>query len=706
MLTLAPTRRTIAAFLIALVSSFVLAQDFPSDSPRDTTPPPPSADLAAEEDFKKYSSVEGLQVRINELTEKRQGLHSEAAYIKSKIKWIENQLADEAAPLTAADRDKAEQDLRLWRDRLSATEEELNKVTEEQEAMFEALREAVDVETYTAPVLPESVLELNVAEDETFNGRYQVRSGGYILLPRLPRIFVAGKTVQEAEEVIRQELKAQQILDNATVQLEVIEGPKPTAKPKETTIVMQPVEKAVARTRDHVLYFSGEVTPSGAWIIPDGFSPTLLKAILRQNLSPDADLTRVRVLRLVEGHGLIEEVDVQSIMDGRSTTADFQLLADDIVIIPRRGEGENILYFSGEFQAPGTWDIPPGFKPTISTTLLRVQLTPDADLENVRVVRMVEGRAMLEEINVVKILDGTGLVADFELQAKDIITVPAKATAENILYLSGQVQAPGTWEIPKGFQPSIATVLLRTQLTEFADLSRVRVLRLVNGRGVAKLIDVQKILDGGGLTPDFKLMPNDIVTVPAAGTGDTKQRTVYIRGEVGDPGAHELPVDPTEHMTPYMAILLAGGPTQNADLENAELVRLENGRTIRRKVDILAIMNGEASDVTLDHKDVLIVPGKFRTKRIYLTGKVMQPGIMEIAPDENSTLYASIVHRGGFSRFANLSKVYVLRDTGDGMRERIPVDVKALKQGFIPDLVLEHNDIVVVPEKFFSWGSD
>jgi protein involved in polysaccharide export with SLBB domain len=175
---------------------------------------------------------------------------------------------------------------------------------------------------------------------------------------------------------------------------------------------------------------------------------------------------------------------------------------------------------------------------------------------------------------------------------------------------------------------------------------------------------------------------------------------------VGDPGAHELPVDPTEHMTPYMAILLAGGPTQNADLENAELVRLENGRTIRRKVDILAIMNGEASDVTLDHKDVLIVPGKFRTKRIYLTGKVMQPGIMEIAPDENSTLYASIVHRGGFSRFANLSKVYVLRDTGDGMRERIPVDVKALKQGFIPDLVLEHNDIVVVPEKFFSWGSD
>jgi protein involved in polysaccharide export with SLBB domain len=333
-------------------------------------------------------------------------------------------------------------------------------------------------------------------------------------------------------------------------------------------------------------------------------------------------------------------------------------------------------------------------------------LTPEADLENVRVVRMVEGRAMLEEINVVKILDGTGLVADFELQAKDIITVPAKATSENILYLSGQVQTPGTWEIPKGFEPTIATTLLRTQLTEFADLSRVRVLRLVNGRGVAKVIDVQKILDGGGLTPDFKLMPNDIVTVPAQGTGDTKERTVYIRGEVGDPGAHELPVDPTEHMTPYMAILLAGGPTQNADLENSELVRLENGRTIRRKVDILAIMNGEASDITLEHKDVLIVPGRFRTKRVYLTGKIMQPGIMEIAPDENSTLYASIVHRGGFSRFANLKKVYVLRDTGDGMRERIPVDVKALKLGFIPDLVLEHNDIVVVPEKFFSWGSD
>lgn len=106
------------------------------------------------------------------------------------------------------------------------------------------------------------------------------------------------------------------------------------------------------------------------------------------------------------------------------------------------------------------------------------------------------------------------------------------------------------------------------------------------------------------------------------------------------------------------------------------------------------------------HKDVLIIPGKNRTKRVYLTGRIKQPGILEIPPNENQTLYASIVHRGGFDRFANLRKTYVLRDTGDGMRERIPVNIKALRNGFIPDLILEDNDIVVVPEKFFSWGGD
>ena len=39
----------------------------------------------------------------------------------------------------------------------------------------------------------------------------------------------------------------------------------------------------------------------------------------------------------------------------------------------------------------------------------------------------------------------------------------------------------------------------------------------------------------------------------------------------------------------------------------------------------------------------------------------------------------------------------------DGTKAKLPVDVKAIKAGKRPDVLLQSNDIIVVPEKFFSF---
>lgn len=666
------------------------------------------------------SSMESIQERIAAKSEERKALKSEVVYIRHKIAYIEEKLTSDD-PLDAGTRETLTAELRQWQDRSAKAEDDLVRVQEEQAELFRIIEEiSIDVDE---PVLHGFRLAIAVAEDQAYNGEYEVRpTTGNLVLPGLPRMFVVGKTTAQIAVMIADELRAANLIAGAQVSVDVTYRP-PVASPGQTMVTPepkmqgQPVGTSITYGANEfglpkpmtvdVLYFSGEVMQPGAWKIPGDFeNPTLVKALLRMRLTDKADLARVRVLRLVGGSGLVEEVDVSAILRGESQTADFVVLPDDVIVVPAKGAGENILYLSGEFEKPGVWEIPTGFQPTLAQALLRVDLKDLADLEAVKVVRMTDNRAVVEEINVVKVLDGTGLTADFELQPKDIITVPTKKSAENVLYLSGQGDSPGVWEIPAGFEPTIAKTLLRVKLGEFADLSQVQVLRLVNGKGVAKTIDVARILQGQGLVPDFKLENNDIVTVPVRGSKVAKERQIFVRGEVGNPGDQGLPIDPTEEMTPYMAILMAGGPTANADLMNVELVRTENGQTVRRRVNVAAILAGEASDEVMRHKDVLIIPGKNRTKRVYLTGRIKQPGILEIPPNENQTLYASIVHRGGFDRFANLRKTYVLRDTGDGMRERIPVNIKALRNGFIPDLILEDNDIVVVPEKFFSWGGD
>ena len=77
--------------------------------------------------------------------------------------------------------------------------------------------------------------------------------------------------------------------------------------------------------------------------------------------------------------------------------------------------------------------------------------------------------------------------------------------------------------------------------------------------------------------------------------------------------------------------------------------------------------------------------------------------VYHLSPGEKLSAYGAILQSGGFSHFAKESGVYVLRAMPDGTKARLPVDVKAIKSGRRPDVLLQSNDIIVVPEKFFSF---
>jgi len=242
-----------------------------------------------------------------------------------------------------------------------------------------------------------------VLEDENLSRTYTVREGGYILMSGAGRIKVAGKDLASAEKAVKDALAVNQI-KNATVMVDRAEGKAGATGP--------------------VIYLTGEFMHPGPWVIPSGYSPSAVTAILRSGgVNPEADLTRVRVLRLVGGQGLVEEVNVQAILDGSGLTADLPMQAGDIIVVPAVA---NSVYVTGNVLRPGILKMLPDDELTAYSAILRSGgFARFADRGGVYVLRD-RGDGQKQRIPVsIKALQ-SGKTQDVILQPKDIIVVPEK----------------------------------------------------------------------------------------------------------------------------------------------------------------------------------------------------------------------------------------------------------------------------------------
>jgi polysaccharide export outer membrane protein len=93
--------------------------------------------------------------------------------------------------------------------------------------------------------------------------------------------------------------------------------------------------------------------------------------------------------------------------------------------------------------------------------------------------------------------------------------------------------------------------------------------------------------------------------------------------------------------------------------------------------------------------NVSVVISQIHSKVVYLMGEVGKKGPIEMTP--GMTLLEAIGSAGGVTDFANVKKMYILRDEA-GKHEKIPVHYKeALKGDSALDLALKPGDTIVVP---------
>jgi polysaccharide export outer membrane protein len=98
----------------------------------------------------------------------------------------------------------------------------------------------------------------------------------------------------------------------------------------------------------------------------------------------------------------------------------------------------------------------------------------------------------------------------------------------------------------------------------------------------------------------------------------------------------------------------------------------------------------------LQNPQVTVIVTAINSQRISILGEVNRSGTFQMVP--NMTVLQALSDAGGFTPFAKLKDIYVLR-TENGRQEKLPFNYKDVIKGGNPqqNLMLKAGDTIVVP---------
>jgi len=93
---------------------------------------------------------------------------------------------------------------------------------------------------------------------------------------------------------------------------------------------------------------------------------------------------------------------------------------------------------------------------------------------------------------------------------------------------------------------------------------------------------------------------------------------------------------------------------------------------------------------------VTVTVTEINSRRVYCTGEVLKPGALSLLP--NMTALQAISSCGGFTQFARIKGIYILR-VENGKQVQHPFNYKDVVKGKKPEdnIVLQSGDVIVVP---------
>lgn len=191
---------------------------------------------------------------------------------------------------------------------------------------------------------------------------------------------------------------------------------------------------------------------------------------------------------------------------------------------------------------------------------------------------------------------------------------------------------------------------------------------------------------------------------------DYKSKRVLVLGTVNNPGSYALQA--RERVLD--ALSKAGGIWRRPGISGKSsgsagnkglIIRTQNPDTPQESKIVINInLKGlledgdQVANLYMQDKDVLFIPA---AENFYIIGQVREPGSFALT-DREITLVEAISRAGGFTPIAARNRVRIIR-VDEGVEKIITVNVDAITDAGkkIQDVIIQPNDVIVVPESFF-----
>lgn len=185
------------------------------------------------------------------------------------------------------------------------------------------------------------------------------------------------------------------------------------------------------------------------------------------------------------------------------------------------------------------------------------------------------------------------------------------------------------------------------------------------------------------------LVKNPIVTVTVTEITNSK---VYIFGSGVKAGVFEL-----NRKATLLQILCSLGEIKGADLSRAYLVR--KGQKIKEGFAKLFLEGDIAEDIPMESNDAIFIP-LLQERVVYVLGEVATPKAIEYR--EGVTVMEVILEAGGFSKFASLNDIAIVRKV-NGKDTTITIKAKKLLKDadLSQNVKLKVGDYIIVSESYF-----
>lgn len=98
----------------------------------------------------------------------------------------------------------------------------------------------------------------------------------------------------------------------------------------------------------------------------------------------------------------------------------------------------------------------------------------------------------------------------------------------------------------------------------------------------------------------------------------------------------------------------------------------------------------------ISNPQVTVSVTEINSRRVYVNGEVARAGAYALLP--HMTVLQALSNSGGFTQFARVKNIYILR-TGNGKQVKLPFNYKAAISGKNPEqnIELQSGDVIVVP---------